>query len=118
MRLSGAFCTTRFVLQLDSYRSLVKEKREAPVRVSLFLSVSHVYVIDATVLNEEICFVIMTAYLKIAIFISTLLLQLPVDQQYPRVVPAFKVDTIQDMLIEAEVQQLSPSVVGAALADY
>jgi hypothetical protein len=75
-------------------------------------------VIDEAVLNEEICYVIMTAYLKIAIFISTLLLQLPADQQYPQFVPSVKVHAIQDMLIEAEAQPLSPSIVGAALADY
>lgn len=74
--------------------------------------------IDEAVLNEELWCVIMTAYLKIALFISTLLLQLPTDQQYPQLVPSVKVHTIQDMLIEVEAQPLSPSIVGAALADY
>jgi hypothetical protein len=82
------------------------------------LLVSHIYVVDPTVGNEEICFVIMTAYLKIAIFISTLFLQLPAGQSYPQVVPSIDVHTMQDILSETTEQSLSPSVVGAALAEY
>ena len=60
----------------------------------------------------------MTAYLKIAIFFSTLLLQLPSDQRYPQIVPTIGARTIQDMLPETTEQIPSPSVVGGALADY
>ncbi len=82
------------------------------------LSVSHIYVVDQIAVNEEICSVIMTAYLKIAIFFSTLLLQLPSDQRYARIVPTIDARTIQDMFPETTEQVLSPSVVSGALADY
>jgi hypothetical protein len=59
----------------------------------------------------------MTAYLKIAIFISTLLLQLPANKTQTPVVPVMN-ETAQNFMSVSAEQTLSPAMVGAALADY
>jgi hypothetical protein len=61
---------------------------------------------------------IMTTYLKIAILISLLLLQVPTEPYHAPAMPITDLSTVQQALSVCGEDSLSPDVISTALAEY
>jgi len=61
---------------------------------------------------------IMTTYLKLAILISLLVLQVPAEPYHTSVMPVTDLATVHEVLTVCGEESLSPDVFSTALAEY